>query len=121
MKRKIMVVDDSKFTRTMVGMPLGKAGYDVRSVGDPHEAIGMLSDERPDLIISDLKMPTLMDGLGFLQMVALETKDLPVLVYTADPGAKEAIADIGLDRVDLMVKPVAPHDLIAKIQELLGP
>ena len=119
MSKKIVIVDDSKFTRTILKMPLIKEGYEVISVGDPHEALSRIKAEKPDLIISDLKMPTLIDGLGFLKLLGLEAKTIPVMVYTSEPNAKEVVGNPGLDCIAFLSKPVSPENLKKKVADLI--
>ncbi len=120
MQEKILIVDDSKFTRTLLQAPLVKAGYQVTTIGEPQTAMTYILREKPDLIISDLKMPSMIDGLGFLKMLSLEVKTTPVVVYTSEPDPKQFVGDIGLDTLVLMKKPVSAHELRKKIRELLA-
>lgn len=118
MKHKILIVDDSKFTQKLLESTL-KAAYNVSLSGDPKQAIALLETEQPDLIISDLKMPTIMEGLGFLRMIALQSHNTPVIVYTADAGAQETVGDVGLSSLTFLQKPVSPADLQARVHEIL--
>ena len=116
---KILVVDDSKLTRNMLALPLTRAGFEVLSAPDPHEAIGMLAESKPDLVITDLRMPNLNDGLGLLKMIALEDDDLPVVVYSAESGADEALGEVGLQRLTFLKKPVSANDLVRRVRAIL--
>ncbi len=116
----ILIVDDSKFTRNLLAASLSKMAYLVTSADGPHEAMTKIGENRPDLIITDLKMPSLMDGLGFLKMLSLEVREIPVFVYTADPNAAKSVGDSGLDSVRYIQKPVAPHLLQNQIEAVLG-
>lgn len=119
MSKSILIVDDSKFTRNLMRLPLEKMGHTIVTVGDPHDAVSMIATQEPDLIISDLKMPELMDGLGFLRMVAVDNQHIPVIVYTSDPRAKELVGDIGLNRIAFLSKPAAPDKLKETVNHLL--
>jgi len=119
MSRKILIVDDSKFTRRMVETPLQRDGFTVATAGSPDEAIIAFRNDRPDLVITDLKMPTLIDGLGFLEMLGAEDRDIPVLVYTADPDPASTVGQTGLRQIRYIQKPVAPELLRQEIDQLL--
>ncbi len=120
MPHKILIVDDSKFTRNMIRAPLVKVGYEVVDFENPHAALDAIGKEQPDLIISDLKMPSLMDGLGFLKMLGLQSAQLPVIVYTSDPNPEASVGDTGLQHISFIKKPVSPVELRRKVKELLG-
>jgi len=108
--RKILIVDDSKFARKLLEAPLQRMGYEVETAEEPQKAIKLLDDSAPlpDVIISDLKMPTLMDGLGFLKMLSLNHHEIPIIVYTSDPHADELVGDMGFKSIVFLKKPVSP-------------
>jgi len=116
----ILIVDDSKFTRNLLAASLTKMAYQVTSADGPHEAMAKIEKHRPDLIITDLKMPSLMDGLGFIKMLSLEVRDIPVFVYTADANAASTVGETGLDYVRFIQKPVAAQLLQNEIVAVLG-
>lgn len=119
MSEKLLIVDDSKFTRNLLRMSLEKLGYWVEEVASPTEALRLVRQKQPDLVISDLKMPDLMDGLGFLRVLALEVPELPVMIYTSDAEAPKLVGEIGIRRLDFLTKPAAPERLREKIGQLL--
>ncbi len=115
-----MIVDDSKFSRTLMQVPMVRLGFTVVPASDPREALDILESYTPDLIISDLKMPTLMDGLGFLRQLGLEKPDIPVLVYTADPDPANTVGETGLKKIRFLQKPITPDALEWEILETLS-
>ncbi len=119
MSEKLLIVDDSKFTRNLLRLSLEKLGYWVEEGASPAEALKLVRQKQPDLVISDLKMPDLMDGLGFLRVLALEAPNLPVMIYTSDAEAPKLVGDIGIQRLDYLNKPAAPERLREKISQLL--
>lgn len=120
MSKKILIVDDSKFTRNLLKISLERLGYWVEEVGNPSEAVELVKQKEPDMVISDLKMPELMDGLGFLRVLALEAKHIPVLVYTSDARAREDVGDVGLDYLDFLIKPASPDKLKDTIASIVN-
>jgi DNA-binding NtrC family response regulator len=106
-------VDDSKFARKLLETPLQRMGYEVETAEEPQKAIKLLdgSAPLPDVIISDLKMPTLMDGLGFLKMISLNHSKIPIIVYTSDPHADELVGDMGFKSIVFLKKPVSPNTI----------
>ena len=113
MRRKILIIDDSKFARKLLQAPLERMGYEVDTVEGPHQALKKLNDPNHhfDVIISDLKMPTLMDGLGFLKLLSLSHSDFPLIVYSSDPHAEELVGDMGFKSIVFLKKPIHPSTL----------
>jgi DNA-binding NtrC family response regulator len=88
------VVEDELLIRTMVSDELRDAGYDVVEAFNADEALLLLkSPLRVDLIISDVRMPGSLDGMGLLAAVRETQPKLPVIITSGhqDPGA--AIAE----------------------------
>jgi CheY-like chemotaxis protein len=121
--RKIIVVDDDPSVLAVMKFTLVRAGFNVISTNKPHEAIPLISLEKPDLIISDYKMPSL-SGLDLLQQL----RDLPdpvvaqiplILMSAAiSPTLFKALETI--ERVDFIEKPFVSQQLLQKIEFVLG-
>ncbi|MCZ7403041.1 MAG: response regulator [Candidatus Methanoperedens sp.] len=81
---KVLAVDDTKNDRLLLTKILSSAGYDVKSACNGIEALHIIENEKPDLIISDIMMPE-MDG--FMLCMELKknhgTSDIPIIFYTA--------------------------------------
>ena len=120
MSKKVLIVDDSKFSRTLLRVPLVRLGFSVTMTAGPREAMASLSTDKPDLIITDLKMPSLMDGLGFLRQLGLEMPAIPVLVYSADPDPANTVGPTGIHKIRFIQKPIKPDALEWEILESLS-
>ena len=99
----VMLVEDDLKTRDMMARTLEKAGWKVSEAGNGQEALDLLADKAPDLILLDLMMPV-MDGFGFLAEMRIrpELQHIPVIVVTA--------------------KDLTPHDkqrLIGQVEQVL--
>ena len=81
---KVLAVDDTKNDRLLLTKILSSAGYDVKSACNGIEALEMIENERPDLIISDIMMPE-MDGFWLCMKLKNNpgTRDIPIIFYTA--------------------------------------
>ena len=81
---KVLAVDDTKNDRLLLTKILSSAGYDVKSASNGIEALEMIENEKPDLIISDIMMPE-MDGFWLCMKLKNNpgTKDIPIIFYTA--------------------------------------
>ena len=80
---KILLVEDSKFSRLATGRALTRAGYEMIFAGDGDEALLMAGEKRPDLILLDMMLPK-MSGLDVLKALKKEpaTEAIPVVVLT---------------------------------------
>ena len=110
-------VDHDPQTLRYVSDALNKAGYTPIVTGDPDEALRLVEEEKPDLVILDLMLPGI-DGIELMKDI-LAAGDLPVIFLSAY-GREEVIArafDMGA--VDYVVKPFSPTELAARIRAAL--
>ena len=117
--QRILVVDDSKMIRRLVTLSLQKGGYHARAAANGQQAITLLENWMPDLIVLDMMMPV-MDGLKFLEWRNQHHPHLPVLALTGmeRPEAREQILAAGANAV--LFKPMHIPELLAKVELLLG-
>ena len=105
-KKNVLVIDDEEIWRLMIRRFLENRGYSVKTVGSGPEAIEMLSSFKPDIILSDVRMPE-MNGFDFLDTVrqAPITSKIPVVFFSAidDFDARKTARDLGA--IDFIVKP----------------
>jgi hypothetical protein len=80
MNMTVLTVDDSRTMREMLRLALTEAGYRVVQAEDGVHGLEVLSDEAPDVIVTDINMPR-MDGFGFIEEVRGDPLSRP-----ADPG-----------------------------------
>lgn len=119
MKMRILVVDDSVINLATVEQKL-KDRYEVIPVNSGDKAIRCLKNERPDLILLDIKMDN-MDGIETLKQIReLENgKDIPVIMLTSK-GDKESIVETQkLGICDYVLKPFDPQELRMRIEKAL--
>src|SRR5690242_1070704 len=103
LKGNILVVDDEPQITRVLKTTLSSQGYGVRSAGDGQEALDEMKGWAPDLIITDLRMPT-MDGLELCRRVRKDSR-IPIIVLSVkgeEPIKVEAL-DAGAD--DYITKP----------------
>lgn len=115
MPHKVLIVEDDDATRDGLAALLEAAGYDQVSVGTVAAAFKALTDERPDLVISDVRL----QGDNGLQLLAMSRRRIPAIVMTgfADAGLESEARDLG---ADYFVKPVSPSVLLARIEHRLS-
>lgn len=93
---RILFIDDDESIRFLVQEELGLDGHCVRVAGDGPTGLSLAAQERPDLVILDLKMPG-MSGLEVLHCLKAAHPDLPVFLFTAYDDYSEAACALGAD------------------------
>ncbi len=119
MKKKILAVDDDSTFSTMIKTYLQKNGYEVLVASNVHAALEIVKKTKPDLILSDYRMPG-RDGLEFLA----DLKDLncksPLVLMTGFGDIRLAVRAMKLGARDYLTKPVNPSELLEVVQSILS-
>ncbi len=119
MAPRILVVDDQPAGRRLIVAMLEPYGFNVQAVASGEEALALLRDEPPDLILLDVVMEGL-SGYDVCRAIRENeaTSFLPVVMLTADRDQdKVAGLEVGAD--DFIVKPLDRHELLARVRSLL--
>ena len=115
--RRLLVVEDDESIRDMIEMVLDSEGYEVVAATNGAAALDLLRQERPDLILLDMKMPV-MDGWEFARhYAALPEPRPPIVVLTAAQDAGRRAAEIGAQ--GYLAKPFSIDDLLDAIDRHL--
>ncbi len=118
MSKKILVVDDEPVFTRMVSQALSHKGYEVLVAGDGREALKIMFDHKPDLVLLDVVMPG-MDGWQTCSRIR-EVSDVPIVMLT---GKQKSEADVvrGLDygADEYLLKPIGSRELVARVQAML--
>ena len=122
MAKTIMIVDDSASLRSVVGIALKGAGYDVLEGCDGQDALSKLNGQKVHLIISDVNMPN-MDGISFLSAVKQmpNYKFTPVIMLTTESQEAKKREGQAAGAKAWMVKPFKPDMLLNAVQKLVLP
>lgn len=120
MKPYILVVEDEASLITLLHYNLEKEGYEVGEAVDGEEALYMLRERRPDLVVLDWMLPSL-SGIEVCRRIrrAPEFKNLPVIMLTARGEESDRIRGLDSGADDYVVKPFSPSELIARIRAVL--
>ena len=100
----VMVVDDDAQLRSLVGTVLARAGHDVVEAADGEEALRLLDEKLPDLIVTDLAMPK-MDGARLIEEVRKRDPMLPMIVLTGLGTVDKAVEMMRKGACDFIAKP----------------
>ena len=113
---RLLVADDNKVNRLLLGRTLQLQGHQVQSADNGRKALEMLRAEPFDLLLLDLEMPEI-DGFAVLERLAAdaELRDLPVIVTSSLEGVAHVARCIELGADDYLHKPVNPVLLKARV------
>jgi serine phosphatase RsbU (regulator of sigma subunit) len=119
-KSKILIVDDEPFNIDYIEQELEESEYEIISASNGQEALDQIQLETPDLILLDIMMPV-MDGFEVLSQLKAnpETRDMPVIVISANNDLKSVVRGIELGAEDYLPKPFEPTLLSARISSSL--
>jgi two-component system alkaline phosphatase synthesis response regulator PhoP len=119
-RKRILVVDDEIYIVHILEFSLTMEGYSVLTASDGEEALRIIEQERPDLVVLDIMMPKL-DGYEVCRRLRQDEqfRSLPVILLSAKgrPIDREAGLSAGAD--DYITKPFSPRKLLEKMRELL--
>jgi CheY-like chemotaxis protein len=118
--RRVLVVDDESSMRMVCRFNLLAAGMEVREAANGREALALIREELPDLVLLDVMMPEL-DGWEVARELQRDphTRDLPIIFLTAraEPSDRQRAAELGA--VGYVAKPFDPIELPATIERIL--
>ncbi len=115
--RRILVVDDEPQITRVLRTTLSSHGYTIRTAGDGDEALEVMRDWTPDLIITDLAMPN-MEGLELCRHVR-EKSAIPIIVLSVRGEERTKIEALDTGADDYVTKPFGPKELLARVRAML--
>lgn len=124
-RKKIMVVDDDPVVLKALSFTLRSKGYQVVTASDGSQAIGLMRDEEPDMMLVDVSFPTEVgsgwDGFQIAQWIRQMNGGLPTIVMSGSdkPEYKKRAASVGAQA--FMTKPIDNELLLGTIGKALGP
>lgn len=118
--QKILVVEDEKDFQSLLELTLKKAGYEVRIAPNGEEALKAFHEQRPNLILLDIRLPD-MDGFEVFKRLKGDKESLgvPVIVLTVQSAVTVVLQGLRLGAQDYMIKPFNPEELLERISSLL--
>jgi len=114
----ILIVDDDSSVRRVLQMQLSEAGYTVRMASGGAQALQMLDESAPKLVISDLKMPDV-DGLALLSHIKQQELQSTVILITAFGSIETAVQAMRLGAYDYVTKPIDYEALLLAVGRAL--
>ena len=117
-KGRILIADDEETARNSLGQILTDDGYQVTLAADGKEALRLVAQEAPDILLTDLRMPG-MDGQEVLSRVRQGYPDVAVVVMTAHGTIRSAVRSLRDGAEDYLTKPIDVEELEHLLERLL--
>lgn len=119
--RKILIIEDDKFLRELIGKKLIAENFDILEAIDGENGLKTLQEQKPDLVLLDLILPGI-DGFEVLSRIKADDNlaSMPVIILS-NLGQKEDIdRGLKLGAVDYLVKAhFTPNEIVQKIKDAL--
>lgn len=118
---KVIVIDDEPFILMMIEDKLKKAGIKVITLRESINAVSVIKNEKPDLIILDWMMPEL-SGIDLCKMLKSEPDIAKIPIFMLTAKGQEADEQLGLKCgvTRYITKPFSPKSLLEMIEETIG-
>jgi two-component system chemotaxis response regulator CheY len=118
--KSVLWVDDSKVVREIAKKELLARGYAVHEAADGYEAIELYREHRPDLVVMDIVMPRMMDGIQASEHILSLDPSAKIVIYTSkEPEPRDAEKARALGIKDYLVKPRKIPLVVDKIEQFL--
>ena len=117
--KSVLVVDDEEYIRDTVGRTLQGEGFLVTTACGGAEALELMREHVPDLVLLDLKMPG-MDGAATLKKIRETHGAIPVIIITGFPDSDLVNRALEYSPITLLAKPVQSTDLIQAVKMILA-
>ncbi len=119
-KAKILVVEDDHDIAQLLALSIRKAGLEVLVSENGYEALSIVRQHQPDLLVLDLMIPGI-DGFEVCKELKRDPKtaELPIIILTARGEEIDRIIGLELGADDYVVKPFSPRELLLRIRAIL--
>ena len=116
-KATVLVIDDERNMREMLEIGLTQYDFTVTSVADGVEALGVLAELQPDIILLDIMMPKI-DGVSLVPLLRRHT-EAPIVMLSARSDAQDKIAALTAGAEDYVAKPFHLGEVAARLRAQL--
>ncbi|NNC78809.1 MAG: response regulator transcription factor [Acidimicrobiales bacterium] len=113
----VLVVDDEPMVREVLAQYLANDGFTVLEAGDGEEAIALITEHNPDMVLLDLMLPK-RNGLEVLSFIRT-TSQLPVILLTARGEERDRVRGLEAGADDYVVKPFSAREVAARVRTVL--
>jgi len=117
-KVKILVVDDEHLIRWSLEQNLKRQGYEVLTAGSGEDALRIVREDQPDLVLLDIQLPGI-SGLDVLEKIKEIDEDIIVIMVTAHGGLETAVTAMRIGAYDYLNKPFNLDEMAIVIRKAL--
>ncbi len=114
---RVLVVDDEANLSDLLRMALQNEGWDARTAANGQEALNVVREFAPDLLVLDIMMPGI-DGMEVLRRIRDAGNDVPVLFLTAKDAVEDRIAGISAGGDDYLTKPFNLEEVVVRLRAM---
>lgn len=120
--KKILIVDDEEKVRKLVEVTLSVGELEILHASSGDEALQVVREAKPDIILLDIMMPGVLDGFDVCRLLKEDpdTMDIYVIMLTAKGQQADKERGLALGADDYIVKPFSPTELMDKIDGILA-
>src|SRR5712692_5726248 len=116
-RETVLVVDDDRHIVQLVSLYLSKAGFRVISANDSTEALQVVRQVSPDLLVLDIMLPG-PDGFEVCRVLRRRS-EVPIVILSARGSDLDKVAGLQFGADDYITKPFSPAELVARVQSVL--
>lgn len=117
--KRILVVDDEPSVCDFLEDVLEPEGYEVLRAGDGYEALKLSMETKLDLVIMDLRMPS-MNGVDAIRAIKMSQPNLPIVILTGLGKDELVVEGLREGAADVLTKPVAAGKVVECVRRALG-
>jgi two-component system OmpR family response regulator len=113
----ILIVDDEPHIREVVVFALAKAGYSTLEAADGEQALALVEQGTPDLVVLDIMLPDI-EGTEICRRIRT-TSQIPILFLSSKNEEIDRVLGLELGGDDYVTKPFSPRELVARVRAIL--
>ena len=117
---QILTVDDDAVTCELLCEVFAREGFGAAFANSGEDALTVVAQQQPDLLLSDIRMKTRLDGLSLLEIVRREYPSIPVVLMTAFGSIETAVRAVKEGAFDYISKPFNIDELVAIVRRALA-
>lgn len=117
--KKIVLAEDNSVLSLLLKFRLEKEGYKLLMAVDGKQAIELIEEHHPEIILTDIMMP-FVSGLEVISHVRNKLNmQIPIIVFSSAGQEEIVLKAFDLGATDFMSKPFSPHELVIRVKRLL--
>lgn len=113
----VLAIDDEAGLLRLIKMSLATEGFRVVTAGSPEEGLKASEEQRPDIVLLDILMPS-MSGLAVMRQLRDRT-NVPIILLTAKGSDSDKVMGLEMGADDYLAKPFSPEELVARVRAVL--